>query len=74
MTFDQWWNRNEMDRVGHADRTSSEEVWGDAQSDVWADVFQVVSDHAHMASREFIRKLEAARETAGYGPATGVAG
>lgn len=34
MTFDQWWNRNEMDRVDHADRTSSEEVWQAAQKEL----------------------------------------
>ena len=34
MTFDQWWDKNEMDRVDHADRTSSEEVWQAAQKEL----------------------------------------
>lgn len=48
-----------------------ENVWQAAQKATWAEVFQIVSDNPQMATRELIRTLEAARESAGYGPKTG---
>lgn len=39
-----------------------------AKRAVWATVFQIVSDNPQMATREFIKKLEAARGEDGCGP------
>lgn len=39
-----------------------------AKHEVWEAVFQVVSDNPQMATREFIRKLEAARDADQCGP------
>lgn len=68
MTFDQWWDKEDRDSVPDSDYTFGEEVWKAAQSDTWSTVFQIVSDNPQMATREFIRLLEAARERAGAGP------
>lgn len=70
MTFDQWWKANYEDEYpdGFANRTFGEEVWQVSKQDTWATVFQIVSDNAHMAEREFIKKLEAARDSDGFGP------
>lgn len=39
-----------------------------AKREVWEAVFQVVSDNPQLATREFIRKLEEARDMDGCGP------
>jgi endonuclease/exonuclease/phosphatase family metal-dependent hydrolase len=65
VTFDDWWEDN-FDK--HVDRAFAQEVWDTAKKAVWADVFQVVSDHAPLASREFIKLLEGARNEDGAGP------
>lgn len=69
MTFEEWWDKNDMDSVPDSSFTYGEEVWKAAQRDVWADVFQIVSNNPQMATREFIKKLEAARDAGGHGPA-----
>lgn len=69
MNFPEWYNRKWGDvPVGFADRTFGEEVWKAAQRETWAVVFQIVSDYPHLASREFIKRLEAARGEDGAGP------
>lgn len=40
---------------------------------VWTVVFDIVSAYGHEASRSFIKRLEAARDAAGYGPVGGEA-
>lgn len=40
----------------------------EGRRETWEKVFQIVSDHADLASREFIKLLEAAREEADFGP------
>lgn len=39
-----------------------------AKREVWEAVFQIVSDNPQMATREFIKQLEAARDEDGCGP------
>lgn len=46
----------------------SDDVVRKAKCDVWATVFQIVSDNPQMATREFIKMLEAARDADGAGP------
>ena len=49
------------------DYTWGEEVWKAAVKTTWAKVFQIVSDRPDQATREFIKKLKAAREQDGAG-------
>lgn len=48
--------------------SSDSDVVHKAKCDVWATVFQIVSDNPQMATREFIKMLEAARDADGAGP------
>lgn len=66
MTFQQWRDKQSVDGTDFL--ADDEEIYKAAQRDTWAEVFQIVSDHSQMASREFIKKLEAARGEAGAGP------
>lgn len=34
MTFDQWWDKEDMDSVPHNDRTFGEVVWQEAREDL----------------------------------------
>lgn len=72
MNFTEWWDKNGMDSMSDADFTYGEEVWQAARRDVWSNVFQVVSDNPQIATREFIKKLEALRDEAGCGPSVEV--
>ena len=66
MSFDDWFNEHGI--VALPDSVSGEQVWQAAKRDVWGEVFQIVSDNPHMATRVFIRKLESARGEDGCGP------
>lgn len=68
MTFNEWWEKHDQVSDPFSNFTYGEQVWQAAQSDTWGAVFQIVSDNADLATREFIRLLEAAREEDGYGP------
>lgn len=68
MTFKEWWDKENMDAVPGADFTEGQEVWNAAKRDAWVCVFQIVSDYPHLASRDFIKLLEAEREKDGCGP------
>ena len=63
--FARWHEKNS---THGEDFTYGEEVWRTARRDLWGTMFQIVSDNADLATREFIRLLEAAREEDGYGP------
>lgn len=69
MTFEEYWSKHWAAACTEtADRTFGEEVWNASQRAAWEAVFQVVSDKAHLADREFIKALEVARGDAGVGP------
>lgn len=55
MTYTQWNSKTPS--------ASPEDIWEAAKKDAWANVFQVVSDRPDLATREFIKRLEAARNT-----------
>lgn len=70
MTFDELWKQkwvNRRDDPG-ADRPFAQAIWNAAKKDVWATVFQLVSNRPDFCTHQFIKMLELERGKDGAGP------